>query len=164
MNAASSNQSGKIEKTLAMLGRVCGLLLAVMIVLQFSAVAARYLFSYNFLWLQELVIYLHAAIILCAAGWTFSRNKHIRLDVLSNVLGPAGRRRVDHLGTLILLVPTMLAIIWFSKNYIVQSWTTLEGSAELSGLPGVFIIKTLIFLFAVTLIAAGVVVMFRRDT
>ena len=38
----------------------------------------------------------------------------------------------------------MLFISWISWEYIVDSWSVLEGSREAGGLPGIFILKSLI--------------------
>ncbi len=40
----------------------------------------------------------------------------------------------------------MLFITWVSWQYIVDSWVVLEGSREAGGLPGVFLLKSLILL------------------
>jgi len=55
------------------------------------------------------------------------------------------------LGALLLLLPFVLAIVWFAAPYVERSWTILERSRETSGLPLVFLLKTLIPAFAVLL-------------
>lgn len=145
------------------LGRLSGWMLFALILLQFAVVIARYILSTNFLWAQELVIYLHAAIILFAISWAFLENKHVRLDILSNTLGRKGRRVIEIFGTLFLLFPFSLVVLYYSKNYVWQSWAVLEGSAELSGLPGIFLVKTLILVFAILLLIAGWLKLQRRS-
>ena len=62
-----------------------------------------------------------------------------------------------------LLVPMMLAIGWASLPYVGQSWAILEGSAEVSGLPAIFLLKTLLPVFAVLMLVAGCVRLVRLN-
>ena len=45
----------------------------------------------------------------------------------------------------------MLFITWTSWQYIVDSWIVLESSREAGGLPGVFLLKSLILLMTTLL-------------
>ncbi len=58
---------------------------------------------------------------------------------------------VDLLGALLLLLPFVAVILWFALPYVARSWAMLERSRETSGLPFVFLLKTVIPLFAVLL-------------
>ena len=49
------------------------------------------------------------------------------------------------------LLPFTLAVLYFSLPYVGRSWAILERSRESSGLPLVFLLKTLIPLFALLL-------------
>ena len=70
---------------------------------------------------------------------------------------PSPRRRalVDLCGALLLLLPFMLVLLWFALPYVARSWAILETSRETSGLPAVYLLKTLIPLFARADGAAG---------
>jgi len=48
----------------------------------------------------------------------------------------------------VLLLPFALVLIWLSVPYAARSWAILERSQEASGLPLVFLLKTIIPLFA----------------
>ena len=56
---------------------------------------------------------------------------------------------------LLLLLPFATALFWFSLPYVSRSWAILERSRETSGLPLVFLLKTLIPVFAVLLALQG---------
>jgi TRAP-type mannitol/chloroaromatic compound transport system permease small subunit len=45
----------------------------------------------------------------------------------------------------------MLFITWISWSYIATSWSVFEGSREAGGLPGVFILKSLILVMTALL-------------
>jgi TRAP-type mannitol/chloroaromatic compound transport system permease small subunit len=47
-------------------------------------------------------------------------------------------------------------VLILSSPYVARAWATLEGSRETSGLPAVFLLKTLIPLFAALLGLQGI--------
>jgi TRAP-type mannitol/chloroaromatic compound transport system permease small subunit len=49
----------------------------------------------------------------------------------------------------------MAAIIWYALPYVARSWSILEHSRETSGLPFVYLLKTLIPLFAFLMALQG---------
>ena len=54
-----------------------------------------------------------------------------------------------------LLLPFAAVLIWLSVPYAARSWAILERSQEASGLPLVFLLKTLIPLFAALMALQG---------
>jgi TRAP-type mannitol/chloroaromatic compound transport system permease small subunit len=58
----------------------------------------------------------------------------------------------------------MLVLLWLSVPYAARSWAILEHSQEASGLPLVFVLKTLIPVFAVLMALQGVVQAIRAAT
>ena len=144
----------QLDRGLTALGRLCGWLLLLLVAVQLAIVLARYLFAVNFLWLQELALYLHASVFMLAAAWSLTRDKHVRIDIFRG--GEAARRRLDRTGTLLMLVPMMGVIGVVSLPYVGQSWSILEGSAEVSGLPGLFLLKSLLPIFTVLMLLAGI--------
>lgn len=153
----------QLNRGIAAIGKLCGWLLLALVVVQFAVVLTRYLLALNFLWLQELALYLHASTFLLAAAWSLSVNKHVRIDILRERCSDATNCRIDRFGMIFLLTPMMLAIGWTSLPYVGQSWAILEGSAEVSGLPGIFLLKTLVPTFACLMLAAGFVRLFRSS-
>ena len=155
MEDASLRNTGTIDRLLDHVGKLCGVLLLALVALQFVIVLGRYVFAINYLWMQELAIYVHAAIFLLATPWALLKNRHVRIDVVSEHLNNRVNSVIEILGHGLLLFPLMATILYFSVPYILQSWTILEGSAEVSGLPGLFLLKSLIALFALLMMAAG---------
>ena len=51
---------------------------------------------------------------------------------------------VDFFGSVFLLLPFALFILWVSFAYVLKSWQLSEQSREAGGLPFVYILKTLI--------------------
>ena len=54
------------------------------------------------------------------------------------------------------LLPFMALLFYFAVPYVGRSWAILETSRETSGLPAVYLLKTLIPLFALLMALQGV--------
>src|SRR4029077_20075317 len=80
--------------------------------------------------------------------WTLQTDGHVRVDIFYAGASPRTKAFVDLLGALLLLLPFVTVIAWFAIPYVARSWTILERSRETSGLPFVYLLKTLIPLFA----------------
>jgi TRAP-type mannitol/chloroaromatic compound transport system permease small subunit len=106
--------------------------------------------------LTESIIYGHAALIMLAAAWTLREGGHVRVDIFYADAGPRTKAWIDLLGALLLLLPFMLALAWLAMPYVARSWAIFERSRETSGIPAVFLLKTLIPLFALMLAMQGV--------
>jgi len=131
---------------------------------------ARYGFGAGAIPLQESVVWMHAIVFRLGISYTLKARDHVRVDIVYQRFSPRLRALVDLAGTLLLLLPVALFIFWTSLDYVSLSWRMGEGSAEPGGLPGVYLLKTLIPLMAVLLIAQGiaealrsVMVLIRRD-
>jgi TRAP-type mannitol/chloroaromatic compound transport system permease small subunit len=146
----------RIDRLIAAIGHAVMWLALFVVLGEFAVVLLRYVFGIGSLWLAESVIYAHAALFLLAAGWTLQANGHVRVDVFYGEASPRTRARVDLVGALLLLLPFVAVIAWFSLPYAARSWAVFERSREASGLPFVYLLKSLIPLFAVLLGLAGV--------
>ena len=138
------------------IGRAVAWLALAIVLLQFALVVARYVLGFGSIWLTETVIYAHATLFMCAAAWTLQAGGHVRVDVFYADAGPRKRALIDLLGALLLLLPFMLVLLWLSLPYAARSWAVLERSQETSGLPLVFLLKTIIPLFAALMALQGV--------
>jgi TRAP-type mannitol/chloroaromatic compound transport system permease small subunit len=146
----------RIDRINCVIGRAAAWLALAIVLLQFALVVARYVFALGSIWLTETVIYANAALFLLAAAWTLSAGGHVRVDVFYAHASPRARALVDLLGSLLLLLPFMLLLLLLSLPYSLRSWAILERSQESSGLPLVFLLKTLIPLFALLMALQGV--------
>jgi TRAP-type mannitol/chloroaromatic compound transport system permease small subunit len=60
------------------------------------------------------------------------------------------------LGTVLFLLPFALFLVYVSWDYVAASWSLRESSKEPGGLPGVFVLKTLIPLCGALLALQGI--------
>jgi TRAP-type mannitol/chloroaromatic compound transport system permease small subunit len=138
-------------------GRVVALFTLPMVAVTFVVVTLRYVFDIGWIWMQESVIWMHAAVFMLAAAYTLSRDEHVRVDVFYSKLTARGRALADVLGTVFLLMPMMIFLIVESLDYVSVSWSIREGSREAGGLPYPFVpmLKSLIPVTAGLLILQG---------
>jgi TRAP-type mannitol/chloroaromatic compound transport system permease small subunit len=144
-----------IDRINAAVGRAASWCALAIVLIGFAVVLLRYVLGLGSIWLQESILYAHAVLFLLAAAWTLKEGGHVRVDVFYASGSPRVKAWVDLLGVLLLLLPFCIAVIWFSWPYVSRSWAILERSRETSGLPLVFLLKTLIPLFALTLALQG---------
>ena len=108
----------------------------------------RYVFNINYIFLQELVMYMHAFIFLFGISICLKEDSHVRIDIFSSKLGIAYRKLIDQIGLIIFIIPFCLFVIYESTSMITRSWVMLEGSSEPGGLPFVFVLKSSIYFFS----------------
>ncbi len=140
------------ERMVRGLGRAVSWLGLAMVLTTATVVVLRKFFDVGFIWMQESVTWMHAAVFMLAAGYTLAADEHVRVDILYRKMSPSRRLLVDTLGTLFLLVPTCLLILVYGWNYVAVSWSIGEGSPEAGGLPGLFLLKSLIVVTPVLLL------------
>ncbi len=146
----------RIDRLTAIIGRVAAWLALAVVLLQFALVVARYLFGLGSIWLSEAVIYAHATLFMGAAAWTLAAGGHVRVDIFYSEAGPRAKAIIDLIGALALLLPFALSLFALSLPYTARSWAILERSQEASGLPLVFLLKTLIPVFALLMALQGI--------
>lgn len=123
-----------------------------MVLIQFAIVIIRYVFGINSIAAQESVLYLHASLFMLGAGYTLLVDKHVRVDVFSSRLGGKARARIDLFGHLVFLIPSMVALLYWSWTSVMNSWAILEGPISVGGIKAVFLMKSLIPLFCTLLL------------
>ncbi|MBV2119993.1 MAG: TRAP transporter small permease subunit [Candidatus Thiodiazotropha sp. (ex Ctena orbiculata)] len=146
------------------LGQAISWLSLLMVLVTVAVVVLRYVFQLGWIWLQESVTFMHAALFLVGAAYTLKHEGHVRVDILYRKFSERGRAWVDLIGTLTLLLPVCLFIFFISWDYVAKSWALFEGSREVGGLDGVFLLKSLILVMAVLLVLQGISLAVRSLT
>ncbi|MEJ2592320.1 MAG: TRAP transporter small permease subunit [Candidatus Thiodiazotropha sp.] len=144
------------------LGRAVSWLSLLMVLVTFVIVVLRYAFDLGWIWLQESVTYMHAALFLIGAAYTLKHEGHVRVDIFYSRFGRRGKAWVDLFGSLLLLMPVCLFIFIVSWDYVAQSWELHEGSQEAGGLNGVYLLKSLILMLAGLLVLQGLAGAIRK--
>ena len=109
----------------------------------------HYVFHVSVLALQDLYVWMSGAMFTGVAGFALMRDDHVRVDIFYR---PASIRRkaiADLVGVVIFLLPFMIVVFLYGLPYVQRSWRIWEGSANIGGMPGLFVLKTFILVFAV---------------
>ena len=146
----------RIDRLTTLVGRAVAWLALAIVLLQFALVVARYLFGLGSIWLTETVIYAHATLFMLAAAWTLKAGGHVRVDIFYAEASARTKAIIDLIGAVLLLLPFALVLVWLSVPYAARSWAILERSQESSGLPLVFLLKTLIPAFSLLMALQGI--------
>ena len=138
-------------------GRIVAWVMLPMVVIQFVIVLLRYVFDVGWIWMQEGVLWMHAAVFMLAAAYTLNHEEHVRVDIFYRRMSPRQRAWVEIAGNLLFLLPMMAFLIITSWEYVAVSWSIGEGSREAGGLPYPFVplLKSLIPLTAALVIIQG---------
>jgi TRAP-type mannitol/chloroaromatic compound transport system permease small subunit len=156
MSARLAALADRIDRLTAAVGRAAAWCALFMVLMQVAVVLLRYVLGLGSLWLQESILYAHASLFMLAAAWTLSIGGHVRVDIFYADAPPRRKAAVDLAGAVLFLLPFALALGWLSWPYVTRSWAILERSREASGLPLVFVLKTLIPVFALLLGLQGI--------
>ncbi|HJP39697.1 MAG TPA: TRAP transporter small permease subunit [Gammaproteobacteria bacterium] len=152
-----------LERLNVHVGRGVAWLTLIMVFVTFIIVVMRYLFDSGWIWLQESVTWMHAAVFMLAAAYTLAREEHVRVDIFYRRFTPRGRALVNAVGSLFLLIPVAVFIIFTSWDYVMLSWQIRESSREAGGLiyPFISMLKSLIPLMSIMLLLQGVVLLVK---
>jgi TRAP-type mannitol/chloroaromatic compound transport system permease small subunit len=145
----------RIDRLNEAIGRAVAWLSLAMVLLAGFVVVARYGFAWGRVWLEESYVWLHGVLFMLAAGYTLRHDAHVRVDIFYRPAGARFKAWVDLLGSLFLLAPVIGFAAAVSFPYVRQSWLGLEASREAGGLPGLFLLKTVILLFCGLILLQG---------
>jgi len=146
----------RIDRLNAIVGRAASWCSLFIVVAEFATVVMRYAFGVGSIALQESVLYAQAALFMLAAAWTLQIGGHVRVDIFYAAARPRTRALIDLLGALVFLLPVAAVLVVESVPYVARSWAVLERSREASGLPFVYLLKTLIPALACLVALQGV--------
>ncbi len=144
----------------AWVGRTVAWATLLMVLVTFTVVLLRYGFNMGFIAMQESITWLHAMVFLLGAAWTLGEDGHVRVDIFYRRMSPRRRHWVDLLGSLFLLMPMSLFILVVSWDYVAASWALDEASPEAGGLPGVWLLKTLLLVMPLLVLLQGLAQVF----
>ncbi|RRH74313.1 TRAP transporter small permease subunit [Falsigemmobacter faecalis] len=138
------------------IGKTFAWLSLAMVIVCFTVVVQRYVFATSILWMQDLYVWINGFMFTAVAGYALLRDDHVRVDIL---YAPAPLRRkamIDLMGVLLFLLPFCWVVYSYSWNYILRSWRLMEGSANVGGMPGLYLLKSFILVFVVVVSLQGI--------
>lgn len=126
-----------------------------------TVVVIRYVFQSGFIWLQELFIWTHAIAFMLGAGFTLMVNRHVRVDIVYDSRSPRTRAWLDLLSTIVFLFPWIVVLWYFAWPYVIDSWELREASPQVGGMPGLYLLKSVIVGFCALMMLQGLAICAR---
>jgi TRAP-type mannitol/chloroaromatic compound transport system permease small subunit len=131
------------------IGRGVSWLTLAMVLVTFVVVVLRYVFAIGWVALQESYVWMHGVVFMVGAGYTLLHNGHVRVDIFYRPASMRFRALVDLVGVFFLLLPMIVLVSIFGFDYVASSWALMEASREAGGLPGLYLLKSIILVFCV---------------
>ena len=153
----------RLERINRLTGHAVAWLTLAMVLATFGIVVMRYLFDAGYIWMQEAVTWMHAAVFMLGAAYALADDQHVRVDVFYREMSPQRKALVDLLGVLLLLLPLCVFFVWVSWDYVVSSWQIREGSRQARGLPypAMSLAKTMLLVMPALVALQGAIMIAR---
>ncbi len=137
-----------LEKLISRIVNIVGKFLAVLMLLMVLNVAydvlMRYVFRASSVGMQEMEWHLFSVIILFGVGVALQHEGHVRVDFLYDRMAQRKRAMINIIGTIVMLVPVALMILFGSFEYVHDSYMSGEISEDPGGLTHRWVIKSMI--------------------
>ena len=156
MGNTTARIADEIDRITAAVGRLAAWCSLYVVIAEFAVVVFRYALGFGSIRLQESVLYAHAGLFMLAAAWTLQIDGHVRVDIFYAGGTARARATVNLLGALVFLLPFAAVLFALTLPYVERSWHIFETSPQPSGLPLVYLLKTVILLFAALIGLQGV--------
>ncbi len=127
----------------------------------FAVVVMRYVFQTGSVLMQDLYVWMNGMMFMGIAGYALLKNAHVRVDIFYREAPQRRKALIDMFGVVFFIAPFM-AVLWiWAFPYVQRSWGLREGSANFGGMPGLYILKSFLLVFALV-IALQALAMFLR--
>jgi TRAP-type mannitol/chloroaromatic compound transport system permease small subunit len=117
------------------------------VIVCFAVVVMRYVFNVGSVPLQDLYVWLNGTMFMGIAGYTLMKDGHVRVDIFYRDARPRTKALVDLVGCALFVAPFLGVIAYYGYPYVARSWALGEGSANVGGLPGLFVLKSFLLVF-----------------
>ena len=105
--------------------------------------------------LQELAWHFFFACVMFGIGYTYIRDRHVRVDILRERLPTHLKARLERILLVTFLLPLCLVLFWFGARMAWLSFVQDEGSRAALGLSARWIVKSALPIGALLLFLAG---------
>ena len=136
-------------------GRMVSWVCIAMVLTTLAVVVMRYVFNYGQVFIQESYVWMHGIVFMVGAGYALLHDAHVRVDVIYRPASIRYKAWVDLFGVMLLLLPILVILAQVATPYVWDSWDRLEVSREAGGLPGLFLLKSVILVFCVLVLLQG---------
>ncbi len=144
-------------------GKITSWMTLAMVIMTGIIVIMRYVFDAGLIWMQESVIWMHAAVFMLGAAYTLQHDEHVRVDIFYRNMSARRRAIVDLVGVAVFLLPIAGFLAWSSYGFAAMAWSMQEITREPGGLPypAIPLLKSILIVMPVTLSLQGVSMLLR---
>ncbi len=152
LSSAAPAISITLNRISGQIGRTTAWLTLLMVLVTFAIVVLRYVFGVSFVWIQESLTWMHAAVFMLGTAYTLQHEEHVRVDIFYRKMSIRHRALVDVLGVLVFVFPLCGYCIYQSWDYVATAWGLHEISRDTGGLPypAVPLLKSMLLLMPLT--------------
>jgi TRAP-type mannitol/chloroaromatic compound transport system permease small subunit len=143
----------ELSKWAGALGAVAVMALALLIVYDASM---RYIFNEGSVALQELEWHLFDILFLLGISYALKHDKHVRVDLFYTRFSPKFKEIIRIISMIFFVIPLGALIVWFSWDFVLQSFVQNEMSPDPGGLCCRYIIKSFIILAFLLLVLQAI--------
>ena len=163
MSANDNAVSNAIDRLSVITGTAASWLTLLMVAVTFVIVVLRYAFDVGFIWLQETLTWMHAAVFMVGAAYTLQQDEHVRVDIFYREMSAVRRAWVNLLGVLIFVFPLGGFLLIESFEYVSSAWSIREVSRDSGGLPypAIPLLKSMLLLMPVLISLQGLSLLLR---
>jgi TRAP-type mannitol/chloroaromatic compound transport system permease small subunit len=158
-----TNKKGVISKVTNAAASVAGAAIIALFFIQIIIVVLRYMFSYGIPWGLDLLVYLFLIGSLLPLPLVIWENHNVRVDIFYQGYRSERKSALDRVGLAFLLFPASGYAAYTSWAPMLNSWRLLESSPTLDGLPGYFLLKTVLFLSFASISLVSLVLALKRQ-
>jgi len=108
--------------------------------------------------LQELEWHFHTALFTLVLGYSYVRNRHVRVDLIREKLTFRSQAWIEFLGVSLFMIPYCLIVGYFALTFAWDSLLLLEKSASTVGLSYRWVIKSVLVFGMFVAFVSGVAV------
>ena len=126
--------SRAIDAVTNIVGKIAGWAIFAAVLVSTINALVRFTFNYSKNSFLEAQWYLFGFVILLGAAYTFQKNEHIRIDIISQRLSANARNWIDVLGHVIILIPFCLLMTYLGSIFFARSFANQEISSSAGGL------------------------------
>ncbi len=156
MRCLISNTVKYLDAVNETIGRTLAWLTLALVGVSVAVVLLRYVFASGNIALQESATYLHSLVFMLGAAYTLKHDKHVRVDIFFRPASARCQARINLLGTLLMLFPFCIALLYFSWDYVAAAWVIKESSQQTGGLPYLYLLKSALLLLPLFLLLQGI--------
>ena len=120
-----------------------------------TQVVMRYGFNRGMVPLEELMWHLYAVAFMFGIAYAITNDSHIRVDLVHMYLPKRAQHLIEILGILLLLMPFLWVLFDHSVGWAYEAYRVGESSANPTGLPHRWIIKSVVPLTALLMFLAA---------